>query len=677
MNERAPVKRFAPFACEKKPATGSRAMVVANHPLASAAGAEMLLAGGNAVDAAVAALFALTVVEPMMVGVLGGGIAHIRLANGRHVVLDGLGTAPGAAHGAMYETVSDALPRYRETAGRANQVGPLAVAVPGALAGWCRALRDFGTLSTEDVTAPAVRLAERGFTATPYLADCVADLASDLGHDPGLSALFLPGGTPLRAGARVVQPEYAQTLRTIAREGADALYAGELGSALVEAMSRTGGLVTREDLGAYRVIERDPIRGAYRGFEILGPPPPASSGVHVVQMLNLLEGFDVGAMGFGSPDAVHLLAEVMKIAFADRAVATADPAFIEVPVERLTGKGYAEQRRRLIDPARTRRWEPGVPAAAAKSGAARQAARDAPGGSGAPGGPEVPGRLEAPGGSGAPGRLEAPGGSEALDGSGVPGRLEAPGGSGVPGRLEAPGGSGAPGRLEAPGGFGAPGGSEALDGSGVPDGPGAEVGTALGREPGCTTHVTVADAEGNVVATTQTINGLFGACIRIPGTGMIANNYMFNFDPHPGRALSVEPGKRVFTSMAPMMVRREGQLLYALGLPGGLRIFPSALQALVNLLDHGMTLQEAVEAPRIWTEGGAVEMEEAFPEAVGKALADRGHEVERLPRIGGGMNAIAFADDGGLTGAACWRADGTPVAIAGGLARAGVRFSGM
>lgn len=599
MNEPVPPMRFAPFACEKRPAVGSRAMVVTNHPLASAAGAEMLLAGGNAVDAAVAALFALTVVEPMMVGVLGGGMAHIRLADGRHVVLDGLSTAPGAAHGAMYETVSDALPRDRETVGRANQVGPLAVAVPGALASWCRALRDFGTSSMEDVTAPAVRLAERGFTATPYLADCVTDLASDLGRDPGLSALFLPGGAPLRAGARVVQPEYAETLRAIAREGADALYAGDLGGALVEAMSRAGGLVTRADLGAYRVVERDPIHGSYRGFEILGPPPPASSGVHVVQMLNLLEGFDVGAMGFGSPDTVHLLAEVMKIAFADRAVATADPAFVEVPVERIIDKGYAEQRRRLIDPARTRRWEPGVSAAAATSGPARQTDQDAPGGSGA------------------------------------------------------------------------------FDGSGGSDGPGAGVGTALDRESGCTTHVTVADAEGNVVATTQTINGLFGACVQIPGTGMIANNYMFNFDPHPGRALSVEPGKRVFTSMAPMMVRRDGRLLYALGLPGGLRIFPSAMQALVNLLDHGMTLQEAVEAPRIWTEGGAVEMEEAFPEAVEKALAGRGHEVARQQRIGGGMNAIAFNGDGSLTGAACWRADGTPVAIAGGLARAGVRFSSM
>ena len=324
-------------------------------------------------------------------------------------------------------------------------------------------------------------------------------------------------------------------------------------------MSSSGGLVGAEDLGAYRWIEREPVCGSYRGFEILGPPPPASSGVHVVQMLNLLEGFDVGEMGFGSPDAVHLLAEAMKIAFADRAVATADPAFVDVPIERLTDKAYAEQRRGLIDPARTRRWRPGVP----------------------------------------------------------------------------------------------------------------------GGESNTTTHLTVADSDGNVVATTQSINGLFGACVQIPGTGMIANNYMFNFDPHPGRALSVEAGKRAFTSMAPMMVRLNGRLLFALGLPGGLRIFPSALQALVNLLDHAMSLQEAVEAPRIWTEGGVVEIEEAFPAEVENELVERGHEVLRLQRIGGGMNAIAFGEDGSLTGSACWRADGTPVAIAGGLARDGVRFSGI
>ena len=507
MRETVPARRFTTFACEKRPAVGSRAMVVTNHPLASAAGAEMLLGGGNAIDAAVASLFALTVVEPMMVGVLGGGIAHIRLSDGRHVVLDALGTAPAAAHDAMYETVSHELPRYRDTAGRANAVGPLAIAVPGALAGWCRALDDFGTLSVADVTAPAIRLAERGFSATPYLADCVADLALDLARDPGLAALFLPGGAPLRAGHRVVQPEYSETLRAIARDGAGALYAGPLGDALVQTMARTGGLVGREDLDAYRVIEREPIRGSYRGFEILGPPPPASSGVHVVQMLNLLEGFDVRELGFGSPETAHLLAEVMKIAFADRAVATADPEFVDVPVKRLTDKGYAEERRRLIDPARARRWKAGVGAAESES-------------------------------------APAPAGPVSLDASQESGGARPRSSSG-----QARAGSRA--GLPAPGG-----------------------------ESSSTTHVTVADADGNVVATTQTINGLFGACVQIPGTGMIANNYMFNFDPHPGRALSVAPGKRVFTSMAPMMVRRDGRLLHALGLPGGLRIFPSALQAL-------------------------------------------------------------------------------------------------
>jgi gamma-glutamyltranspeptidase/glutathione hydrolase len=196
-----------------------------------------------------------------------------------------------------------------------------------------------------------------------------------------------------------------------------------------------------------------------------------------------------------------------------------------------------------------------------------------------------------------------------------------------------------------------------------------------GGESANTTHVTVADAAGNVVATTQTINGVFGACRQIPGTGMLTNNYMYNFDPHPGRALSIAPGKRVFTSMAPMMALRDGKLAFALGLPGGLRIFPSALQAIVNLIDHGMSLQEAVEAPRVWTEGGVLELESQIPDAVAGELAARGHRISRVKRIAGGMNAIAFNPDGTLTGAACWRADGTPVAISGGLARAGVRFT--
>ncbi len=547
------------FNCEKKPATGSRGMVVSNHPLASSAGATVLLEGGNAIDACVATLFALTVVEPMMVGLLGGGIAHIRLENGRHIIIDGLSTAPFRASENMYQTVSEDLPAYRDTVGRKNLLGPLSVAVPGALAGWCHALEQYGTWRLGDVLAPAIRLAEDGFITTPYLADCIADFQADLSNDKGLASLFLPDGRPLAAGERLVQTDYGQTLRSVASSGARTLYGGTLGDLLVNAIAGLEGLIGPDDLNDYEVIEREPIRGCYRGYEVLGPPPPASAGVHIVQMLNLLEGFDIAGMGYGSSDSVHLLAEVLKIAFADRSVATADPAFVDVPVEQLIDKAYAEERRQLIDMSQTKQWSPGV---------------------------------------------------------------------------------------------------------GVSD-------------SHSTTHVTVADALGNVVASTQTINGLFGACLQIPETGLLANNYMFNFDPHPHTALSVQPGKRVFTSMAPMMVCRQQQIKVALGLPGGMRIFPSAFQTLVNLLDHGMTLQEAVEAPRIWTEGGTLEIESTFSSALEKSLVSRGHDVTRLQRIAGGMNAIGFSDDGMLTGAACWRADGTPVGISGGLARQGVRFSGL
>jgi gamma-glutamyltranspeptidase/glutathione hydrolase len=188
-----------------------------------------------------------------------------------------------------------------------------------------------------------------------------------------------------------------------------------------------------------------------------------------------------------------------------------------------------------------------------------------------------------------------------------------------------------------------------------------------------TTHVTVADRDGRIVSATHTINGLFGARFMVPGTGMIPNNYMYNFDPHPGKALSIEPGKRVPTSMAPMIVLKDGRPCFALGLPGALRIFPSALQAIVNLIDHGMTLQQAVEAPRLWTEGGQLELEPGYARHQ-QALASMGHEVAIVPTVGGGMNAVAFEASGDMTGAACWRADGTVAALGGGLADAGVAF---
>ena len=532
-------------------------MAVTNHPLASAAAAEILLAGGNAIDAAVGALFALTVVEPMMIGILGGGVSHIRLSDGRHIVVDCLSSAPLNARADMYEPLGDGAASARDTRDRRNAIGASSVAVPGNLAGWTHSLSRYGTLPLHEVLKPAIRLAGDGFIVTPYLSECAGGIAADLARDPGLAALFLPGAQKIAAGTRLVQPDYAETLRHLAIEGPDLLYRGSLGAKVAKHLQANGGSVSVEDLARYAPIERAAVSTLYRGRTVIGPPPPASGGVHIAQMLNILEGFDVEKMGFGSPDSIHLLAEVLKIAFADRAVTTADPAFVKVPIERLLSKAYAAERRSEIDLQQTRMWSPG--------------------------------RF---------------------------------------------------------------GGAESKD----------------------TTHVTIADANGNVVSATHTINSLFGACVQIPGTGMIANNYMHNFDPHPGRVLSIAPGKRVFSSMAPMMVVEGGRVRLALGLPGGLRIFPSALQSIVNFIDHRMSVQEAVEAPRIWTEGGALELEPAYAEATAAALEQRGHRIQPMKHIAGGMNAIAFEDDGAMIGAACWRADGTPVGIAGGLARPGIRF---
>ena len=542
-----------PFACEKRPASGSRGVVVTNAPLGSMAGAEMLAVGGNAVDAAVAALLTLTVVEPMMVGIAGGGIAHIRLADGRHVIVDALSWAGRDARPAMFRPAPGMADAWMESEGRRNSVGPSAVAVPGNLRGWFAMQRRYGRLPWADVVEPAIRAAARGFAVSPYLHGAIREHQGDLSADPVMARLLLPGGEAVPPGSRLVMGDYADSLRLIRSQGDEALHGGDLGRALADRLATGGedaGHVTLADLEAGRAVERQPVTGDYRGHQVVGPPPPASSGVHVVQMLNMLEPFDLRGMGFGSAEAMGLMARAMALAFQDRNAASGDPDFVQVPVALYTDKDYA--RRRMAEP-------------------------------------HYPRPL------------------------------------------------------------------------------------AIAPESRDTTHVTVADGDGILVSATHTINGLWGARFMVPGTGIIPNNYMVNFDPRPGRALSVAPGKRVPTSMAPMMVLRDGAPLYALGLSGGVRIFPSAMQAIVNLIDHRMSLQQAVEAPRLWTDGQHLELEPGYaPQA--DALRARGHAVRMVKTIGGGMNAVHLDPDGIATGAACWRADGTVVAQGGGLARPGIRF---
>jgi gamma-glutamyltranspeptidase/glutathione hydrolase len=546
------------FDTEKHPVTGTRGVVAANHPLGSAAGIEMLAIGGNAVDAAVATLFTLNVVEPMMVGLFGAGWTNIRLADGTSIVVDNYSTAPAAATPDLYTPISDTWPDYMETEGQQNKLGYLAVGVPGTLKAWAELVENWGRLDLTTVMQPAIRHAEHGFRVSQYLRELISDNHADLARFSETARIFLPNGQPPTAGDIIIQPALAESLRTIAKEGTDVLYGGTLGQAIVHGMQKHGGIMTIEDLRAYRTIRREPLTAFYRGYEVTIPSPPCSGGVHILQLLRILEGFDVARLGFGTPDMLHVLAECCKIAFADRAVYLGDPADVEVPVDWLISEAYAAERRAGIDMVQAMAPMAGVP-------------------------PSV--------------------------------------------------------------------------------------------ESATTTHVTAADADGNIAAMTQTINNAFGAKVMVPGTGVLLNNTMALFDPHPGSVNSVGSGKRMVSSMSPTIVTKAGQPFMALGTPGGVRIFPSVFQAMINVIDHAMTLQEAVEAPRIWTQGQELEVEEAIPDTVRGALVARGHHVQEVTAVAGGMNGVMFDPDAEtIIGAACWRADGSPAALSGGPARPGVRF---
>jgi gamma-glutamyltranspeptidase/glutathione hydrolase len=443
--------------------------------------------------------------------------------------------------------------------GRENMVGRLSVATPGALKGWEHVIKKYGTLELRELIAPAIRLARDGFRATPYLAFQVEQAKEDLGLFPETAKTYLPNGKPLEPGDLVVMPEYSETLTKIADGGSDALYRGELGSTVVDDMEERGGTLTMDDLADYEVVEREPVRGTYRDvYEVFSMAPGSSGGTHIVQMMNMLEGFDVGSLRFGSVDHLHLFAEVLKIAFADRQRYMGDPSRVEVPVGGLTSKRYAAKRVREVgDEAGV--YSPGRPSYHEREG------------------------LE-------------------------------------------------------------------------------------------TTHVSAVDSEGNMVAATQTLFSAFGSKVTAPGTGLLLNNCMGLFDPRPGRANSRTGGKRMLSSMAPTIVLREGAPYMCVGTPGGTRIFPSVCQAIVNVIDFGMSIQQAVEAPRIWTMGipgtseGKLHVEPGFCEEVVEGLRLRGHDVVEVPKVAGGMNGVLVDEAGLLHGAACWRADGTPMGISGGNA---------
>jgi gamma-glutamyltranspeptidase / glutathione hydrolase len=537
----------------KQEAIAKRGMVTSNHPLASLAGTEMLVQGGNAIDAAVATMFALSVVEPMMTSIFGAGFLTIRLADGTLTTIDNYGVVPLAARDTMFRPIPGSLDNAVE--GGLNETGYLAVSTPGTLLGWATAIERFGRLPLAVVMAPAIRFARNGFRVSPYLHGIIEMSRDALSLFPASAEIFLPGGTIPAVGSIIRRADYANTLERVSSTGPDWLYHGPLGETVAEDMAHNGGILTMADLNQYRVYEREPVRGTYRGYEIVSMAPASSGGTHIIQMLNILEGFDLGGLGFGSAETVHLIAESMKIAFADRFRYMADPETTDVPVAWLTSKEYAVERRTQIDQSRAQQYSAVVR-------------------------PEGEGRS--------------------------------------------------------------------------------------------TTHCCAMDDEGNVVSTTQTLNNGFGSKVTVPGTGMLLNNCMTLMDPTPGRTNSIAPGKRILSSMSPTIVLKDGKPFMAIGTPGGARIFGSVMQAIINVIDHGMTLQEAVEAPRLWDRGPTLELETGFADLseLRSEMERRGHSVETPLKVAGGMNGILVNQDTGLLhGAACWRADGAPMGFSGGDAR--------
>lgn len=528
-----------------------RGMVVTQERQASRIGAEILAKGGNAVDAAVAAGFALAVTLPKAGNLGGGGFMVVHLAEkGEDLVIDYRETAPAAMR---QDTFLDANGNPDPEKSRDSA---LAAGVPGTVAGLALAHARFGSgrFTLAELVAPAVQLAREGIPVEGDLLDSLLLAGPRLQRWASTAQIFLkPDGSNWSAGDRLVQPELAAALEAIGREGPRAFYIGPIADKIVTSVREAGGLMTRGDLEEYQPIIREPVRGTYRGYQIVSMPPPSSGGVHLVQMLNILEGFPLGKLGAGSPAALHLMIEAMKLAYADRAEFLGDPDAVDVPAGLLVSKEYAAQQRAAIDP---------------------QHARAA---------------------------IDIRPDSNALGGN--------------------------------------------------------------------TTHFSVVDQFGNAVANTTSLNLNYGLGLVAQGTGILLNNTLDDFAAAPGApnafgliggsANAPGPGKRPLSSMTPTIVLKDGRPVLVTGAPGGGRIISTVLQVIVNGIDFGLPLAEAVGAPRVhhqWRPDEVV-AEPSLPAATIRALEKREHAVRVGPPFGS-AHSIAVTPQG-LVGVADPRASGS------------------
>ncbi|MDU6387290.1 MAG: gamma-glutamyltransferase [Pantoea sp.] len=332
------------------PVRAQNGMVASVDALATQVGVDILRQGGNAVDAAVAVGFALAVTHPQAGNLGGGGFMLLRTASGRATSIDFREMAPGRASRDMF------LDKQGNADSKLSLTSHLASGTPGSVAGFALAAQKYGTLPLSTLLAPAIKLAREGYVVNDALADDLKTYGKEvlLAHPNSKAIFFKPDGTPWQKGDRLVQKNLAHSLQLIAQQGPDAFYKGEIADEIASEMAQHGGLIGKADLAAYRAVERKPISGTYRGYEVFSMPPPSSGGIHIVQILNILENFDLAKMGFGSADAMQVVAEAEKYAYADRSEYLGDPDFVKVPWQALTSKAYAKSIAQQIDVAKAR-----------------------------------------------------------------------------------------------------------------------------------------------------------------------------------------------------------------------------------------------------------------------------------------------------------------------------------
>ena len=546
----------APLATAKTPvATGSGGAVATISEQASESALAILNKGGNAVDAAVAAAATLGVTDPFSCGIGGGGFMVIYLAKDKRVItVDHRETAPSAFTPAVFLENGEEIDFETAVASGA------AVGVPGTVRGWHEALERYGTMGFKQVLAPAIAVADKGFTVNETFSHLTRENERKFQQFSTTSALYLRNGKAVTPGTRLRNPDMAKAYREIAARGYQAFYAGPMARAIIEAVNRPpltqganvrAGRMTLADLANYEARIRQPVVSSYRGYQVYGMPLPSSGGVAVAEALNILEGYDLKALP--RAQAEHLYLEASRLAFADRNAYLADPEYVDAPVAGLLSKEFAARRRALIDMKRA------APEVAAGDPYAFQ--ND----------PSIPLRPKQP--------------------------------------------------------------------------------RPLQKESPHTTHLTVSDKEGNVVSYTFTIESWGGSGIVVPGYGFLLNNEMTDFDFSGPRPNVPEAGKRPRSSMAPTIVFKDGKPAFSIGSPGGATIITTVLQTIVNHVDFGMPMNEAIDAPRLSERNGASTSVE--PGFVGsdqaRALEAFGHKWEAPAEEIGAANAIVFNPDGTVT----------------------------